>query len=269
MAYGKEVKDFITATDNGRFFVFDTETTGLKPENADIIEFSAVRILNSGGSFTLEDKLDIFINPGYSIPSEITEITGITDEDIRREAVSAAEALEKITAFWGDSPYVAGYNSKSFDHGFVDKLYKENGMKRGFCPKMHLDVIKMAYEVSSKPFKLMHQAELAGIVDNYRFHRSIDDAMATFDVFRFLLGKYQDADGSIDPAALTMTGIKRWTAYGLDRIYINNTLKISIYYDIAEGKWMVPTGVQEGPALKTIFDFAGVTSQKEFLDKYG
>lgn len=32
---------------------------------------------------------------------------------------------------------------------------------------------------------------------------------------------------------------------------------------------MVPTGVQEGPAIKTIFDFAGVTSQKEFLDKYG
>lgn len=80
------------------YVVFDIETTGLKPEHADIIEIGAVKI--SGG--VVVDRFQTFINDGVLIPSNITELTGI-DSEMLVGAPPAREVLQRFASFPADA----------------------------------------------------------------------------------------------------------------------------------------------------------------------
>lgn len=59
--------------------IFDFETTGLSPKDDTIIEIAAIRIRNSKqvGTFSL------LIDPEREVPEFITNLTGITNEDVQ------------------------------------------------------------------------------------------------------------------------------------------------------------------------------------------
>jgi len=72
------------------FIIFDTETTGLPGPDAtplakqpQIIEYAGIKV----NWATLEelDRLTFFANPGVPLPAKITEITGLTDADLKDE----------------------------------------------------------------------------------------------------------------------------------------------------------------------------------------
>ena len=69
--------------------ILDTETTG-RESDARIVEIS---VMTAGG----EVLLDTLVNPGVSIPEEVTSIHGITDEDVAG-APSFEEILVQLTA---------------------------------------------------------------------------------------------------------------------------------------------------------------------------
>ena len=58
--------------------VVDTETTGLDPAYCSLIEIAALRMNGPN----IVERFQTFVNPGCSIPEEITELTGITNADI-------------------------------------------------------------------------------------------------------------------------------------------------------------------------------------------
>jgi DNA polymerase-3 subunit epsilon len=68
------------------YLIFDTETTGLLLHPSAKLELQP-QIIEWGGMLVNEKgeelaHLDILINPGRALPSEIIKITGITDEDL-------------------------------------------------------------------------------------------------------------------------------------------------------------------------------------------
>jgi len=97
--YRNEVLQFVKADE---FFV------------SDIIEFSAIKYARNGNRIEEVESMDIFVNPGYSIPENITELTGITNEMIK-DAPTTKEAALKVKEFLGDNPNLLGYNSVKFD----------------------------------------------------------------------------------------------------------------------------------------------------------
>ena len=265
----KDVLAFKELVKGGVFFCFDTETTGLSPVDDDIIEFSAVRYEDRDGQYIETDALDIFINPGRSIPEEITRITGITNQQIAKEGVSPEEAARRIYEFMGDAPVVIGYNSLSFDQNFMNSLYRKT-LGSEFKPSFHLDVIKMAREKFQGSHKLVCMAEKAGIADRFRFHSSLDDARATFEVFKYILPLYDKAEPPTDTAAVKITGFKRWQKSDtLDRLYVGNTKNISMYLDIPKNEWNIAANVETADVVGNIYSFAGVASNAELLEKYG
>lgn len=62
-----------------RYVALDLEMTGLSPKRDRIIEIGAVLVEN-GDARAVFSRL---INPGREIPERITEITGITEADVR------------------------------------------------------------------------------------------------------------------------------------------------------------------------------------------
>lgn len=110
--FGKPEKFFpakeVKAADFSTFVAFDIETTGL-PRDSEIIEIGAVKVVNG----EICDSFQEFVNPGRPIPSEITQITGITDEMVA-DADKIDVVLPRFRAFAGNNILV-GHNALNFD----------------------------------------------------------------------------------------------------------------------------------------------------------
>lgn len=100
-----------------REIAFDTETTGLNPNEGDrIIELGAVEMINhipSGRTFRT------LINPGREVSADTVRITGITDDDLKdAPPFEAPEVIDAFLAFIGDATLVA--HNAGFDRSFLN-----------------------------------------------------------------------------------------------------------------------------------------------------
>ena len=82
---------------NRKIVAFDTETTGLSPFLDDrVIEFAAVVFqLDESGGIARTTEHAWLINPGIPIPRTVTQITGITNDDVQ-DKQPFAEYAEQI-----------------------------------------------------------------------------------------------------------------------------------------------------------------------------
>lgn len=96
-----------------RYCVFDLEATGLSAKYDEIIEFGGV-ILEEG---LVVERLQMFIKPKKPISAHISELTHITNEDVK-DADSIEEALPKILKFIENSVLVA--HNAEYDMGMLN-----------------------------------------------------------------------------------------------------------------------------------------------------
>ena len=85
--------------------VFDLETTGLDLVNDRIIQISYIKIHPDGR----EERKDLLVNPGKSIPVEVVQLTGITNEQVAQAPTFKELAADLAAAFRGCD--FAGFNS--------------------------------------------------------------------------------------------------------------------------------------------------------------
>ena len=148
----------------------DLETTGLDPRNDAIIEIGAVRFNAS----RVESEFSTLINPHRLIPSEITQLTGINNEMVRK-APPLSAVLQELVDFVGDCP-VIGHNVQ-FDLGF---LFQANILK-------YVQAID-TYELASVLMPLASRYNLSGLcqqlaIPNMGAHRALSDARMTHQLF--------------------------------------------------------------------------------------
>lgn len=156
------------------FTVFDLETTGLSRERDRITEIGAVKI--KGGVIT--DRFSSFVNPKVPISSEITKLTGITDEMVS-DAPTIDEILPEFIKFFGDTVLVA--HNASFDVGFIRK--NAENLNLPDIENTVMDTVELAKSLlpDLKKYKLNIVAEHLG-VDLKGHHRAVNDAEATAEI---------------------------------------------------------------------------------------
>ncbi|SEL25708.1 DNA polymerase-3 subunit epsilon [Ruminococcus sp. YRD2003] len=104
------------------YCVVDIETTGLAPEESEIIEIAAVKYRD----FKKTEVFSTFVKPKKNISRFITELTGISD-DMVAGAPGIEEAISDFREFVGDD-IILGYNV-NFDINFLyDALLKCHGI---------------------------------------------------------------------------------------------------------------------------------------------
>lgn len=167
------------------YCVVDIETTGLSYENDYIIEIGAIKIINN----TIVDTFQTLIKPYnyseqrmFSVPTHITELTGISDE-LLKQAEFIKEALINFDNFVKDM-LIVGYNV-SFDIRFINEAYR-TFIKKNFDNES-FDVMKLARKLHPE----MSHHRLKDMVNKFNIkvkcaHRALYDCYATDDCYRFL-----------------------------------------------------------------------------------
>lgn len=153
------------------FCVFDLETTGLDPgEGHKPIEIGGVRLEDG----RVVDEFESFVDPGRSIPEEITSLTGIRDEDVRG-ASSPAGVLDRFLDFAGDDVLVA--HNIDFDLEFL----------RAYAPGRigndTIDTLRMARKLLPVTSHSLDYLVKEYGLNREKGHRARDDAAATAELF--------------------------------------------------------------------------------------
>jgi len=154
--------------------VFDLETTGLNPENCEITEIGAVKIVNG----QIKERFASFVKPKEEIPEEVTRLTGITNE-----MVAHAPRVEDVIADFYDYTrgcILSGHNVIGFDMNFVKKAGAKCGLK---FDNTVIDTLIIARQSSLRVpnYKLGTLVNALGLTLTDA-HRAYNDAYATAQV---------------------------------------------------------------------------------------
>jgi DNA polymerase-3 subunit epsilon len=102
-----------------RGIFLDIESTGLDPSSSEPIEFAMVPFdyTGDGRVFAVHPALHQFNEPSEPIPSEITAITGLTDERVAGHKLDRAT----IDAFADQAAVILAHNA-AFDRPFAERI---------------------------------------------------------------------------------------------------------------------------------------------------
>ena len=184
---------------NGTFVALDFETTGFSRIGDRIIEIGAVRIVNG----ERREEFSGFVDPERPLPYRITELTGITAENLKGAPV-IEEILPEFLEFIGDSMIIA--HNAGFDVGFLEQACRRMGMERKF---EYLDTVELARLLlpEQKSFKLNYVAKALGLPP-FSHHRATDDAAVCGEIFGELMRRLKN-EGILTVADLEAVNAKR------------------------------------------------------------
>jgi DNA polymerase III epsilon subunit-like protein len=156
----------------------DLETTGLDPEQNEIIEFAAVKTEINDGRLVILDSAEYKVWPEYPVDPFIAKLNGFNEDDWNYNATSLEEALGGIFNLMRDS-WHAGSNPK-FDESFLKVAAKNLHWSYPKLASYHLlDVSTMAFPLlmEGKVERLRQET----IAKHYGIdgggHRAMADAM--------------------------------------------------------------------------------------------
>ena len=191
------------------FSVIDVETTGLSARTNNIIEIGIVKIKN----LKISDKFTTLINPVYNIPSFITQLTGITNSDIKN-APSFDSMAEKIESFIDDS-VICGHNF-SFDESFLNAEMTRNERRPFDNHKV------CTLKIARKLFPGLRSKSLSSVsaylkIRNKNAHRALGDALTTAKVLIKQIKKLSEEEG-----IETLNDLIKYQNYSINRFSKNN-----------------------------------------------
>lgn len=166
------------------FVIVDLETTGLSPQNGEIIEIGAIKVKNN----KVVDKMDVFVRPSRPLSPFTTRLTGITNEMVD-EGLSLKDALNVFVEFV-DGMRLMAHNAK-FDMGFLD-TYMKKVLGVG-VPNNALDTLVL----SRKLVKDVPNHKLGTLANHFNIdysgaHRSLRDCEITLGVYNEIRKIYEE-----------------------------------------------------------------------------
>lgn len=173
-----------------RILIFDTETTGLRFDRDEIIQFSAV-VLERSGVTQQYDRL-IRLAPGQQVPPEIQRLTGITTQDVEQQGIPRDRAAREIAGLLAGNTLLTAYNAH-FDLSFLFHMLRVHGDPGCLRGKDKLDLLTVYRDRRAYPHKLRDAIAaygLEGTVQNS--HQADQDALATVSVMDAMSAERDD-----------------------------------------------------------------------------
>jgi DNA polymerase III subunit epsilon len=163
---------------------FDLETTGIKVATDRIVEISIVRQQVDGST-----KIKTLrINPEMPIPPEVTEIHGITDEDVK-DCPTFKQVARELAQFL-DNCDLAGYNSNHFDIPLLVEEFLRAEIDFDLKGRRFVDVQNIFHKMEPRNLGAAYKFYCAK--DLVNAHSAEADTIATYEILKAQLDRYAD-----------------------------------------------------------------------------
>lgn len=169
---------------------FDLETTGLDVTNDRIIEIGILK-MNPDGS---QERYQKRVNPEMPISPESSEITGISNDDVK-DCPTFKDLAEEIAAFIGDAD-LAGYNSNKFDIPVLAEEFLRAESDFDMSARRAVDVQNIFHKMEQRTLAAAYQFYCQQELKNA--HSAMADIEATQQVFLAQLEKYNTLEKDMD-----------------------------------------------------------------------
>lgn len=169
---------------------FDLETTGINVVKDRIVEISILKVYPDGE----KESRTWLVNPTIPIPKESSEIHGITDEKVA-DKPTFKELAHRIHEMVKDSD-LAGYNSNKFDIPLLAEEFLRAEVDFEMNKRVAVDVQnifhRMEQRTLSAAYKFYCGEDLEGA------HSAEADVLATYEVLKKQLDKYEELENDMD-----------------------------------------------------------------------
>ncbi len=235
--------DLLALLELDDFVVIDFETTGLDADYCKIIELAAVRFRDGQPA----EEFQQLINPQEPIPTEIMELTSITDDMVAAEP-TIEEVGREFLDFIGERPLVA--HNIRFDLAFMRNICLALGQLDTITNPLY-DTLTLG-----RTFIYHHTGfNLASLCDFYDLphqdaHRAYNDALNTGHIFVKLV---HEAAAYPLPVIQSLLGVQQHVTIPNKRLYVR---LMQVMSSTGRTKGLT-TSTVERPVLQAIYENEG------------
>jgi DNA polymerase III epsilon subunit family exonuclease len=158
------------------YTIVDVETTGLSHSSDRVIEIGAIKIINGG----IKETFSKLVKTVDSVPSIITEITGITNQELLGKGIAAEDGFKSFREFMGDQIFVA--HNVSFDLNFLNSEFSRYQLPLIKSPR--IDTVKVARAVLPE----LYNHKLTTIKNHLGLeipsHRALEDTKVVWEFLK-------------------------------------------------------------------------------------
>ena len=167
--------------------IFDLETTGLDLVKDRIIQISYIKVFPDGH----EERGNHIINPEQYILPVITELTGISNDDVKDQPTFKQMAKKLADIFSGSD--IAGFNSNHFDVPLLAEEFLRAGVDFDFSKCRLIDAQTIFHKLERRNLAAAYKFYCGRkMEDDFEAHRADQDTEATYRVLMGELDYYTE-----------------------------------------------------------------------------
>ena len=165
--------------------IFDLETTGLDLVKDRIIQISYIKVYPDGR----EERGNELVNPEKPIEPIITQLTGISDEDVKDKPTFKQLGATLAEKFTGCD--FAGFNSNHFDIPLLAEEFLRAGIDFDFSKSKMIDAQTIFHKMERRNLAAAYKFYSGRkMEEDFEAHRADQDTEATYRVLMGELDKY-------------------------------------------------------------------------------
>lgn len=173
---------------------FDLEATGTNLAKDRIVEISILKIYPNGN----KESKTWLVNPEMEIPSEVVAIHGITNEKVENEPTFKELAPKVHEMIKGCD--LGGYNSNRFDIPLLVEELLRAGIDFEMKSTLSVDVQTIFHKMEQRTLSAAYQFYCGKNLEEA--HSAEADTMATYEVLKSQLDKYENLENDVASLAL-------------------------------------------------------------------
>ena len=228
--------------------IFDLETTGLDLVKDRIIQISYIKVYPDGR----EERGNELVNPEKPIEPIITQLTGISEEDVKHKPTFKQLAASLADKFTGCD--FAGFNSNHFDIPLLAEEFLRAGVDFDFSKCKMIDAQTIFHKMERRNLAAAYKFYCGRkMEEDFEAHRADQDTEATYRVLMGELDKYAPGANE-DPEKVLENDINKLAEFSR----VNNNVDFAgriVWGEVKDRNGNPLLDADGNPKLTEVFNF--------------